>query len=235
MDVAANVSRKRLLIVEDNEVLCNFLQKSLQHEGYEVETLFSGERIPRLMERNCIHMVVLDILLPGKDGIYWLKWLQQYYPGVPVLIMSVKDQPDERVQGLEAGAKDYLIKPFHERELLLRVGRLLKTKTADVKQVLQIGDTVIDTSERHVSKHGRKQAVLTGLECKLLQLFYINAGIPLSRDELMRQTLGINYAPPNRTIDTHINRLRKKIEDIPSRPSYIRTVRGKGYCLYLSD
>ncbi|MGB3917946.1 MAG: response regulator transcription factor [Thiothrix litoralis] len=235
MDIFEGKSIKRLLIVEDNEVLCHFLQKSLQHDGYEVEALLTGELIPKVMERNCIHLVVLDIVLPGKDGMYWLKWMKQYYPIIPVVIMSAKVQPDDRLLGLEAGASDYLTKPFHDRELLIKVNRLLKRANDETHEhVLHMGNITVNTVDNRVQK-GNKVVTLTKLECKILQLFYMNVGIPLSRDELMQQTMGIVYSPPNRSIDTHINRLRNKIEDAPSNPVHIRTVRGKGYCFYIKQ
>lgn len=234
MDVTKKKTKKHLLVVDDNEVLCHFLQKCLTQVGYVVDTSLKGEQIPWFMERHTIHLVVLDVVLPGKDGMYWLKWLRQYYPAIPVVMMSVKTGPEERVQGLESGAQDYLSKPFHDRELLIKVQRLLDKKVAEFREnILQVGEMTVNIAGKYLCKQGN-QIALTGLECKLLQLFYMNAGVPLSREELTQQTMGISYIPQNRTIDTHITRLRKKIEDIPSRPVHIRTVRGKGYCFHLS-
>ncbi|MGB5597718.1 MAG: response regulator transcription factor, partial [Thiothrix litoralis] len=168
-------------------------------------------------------------------GMYWLKWMKQYYPIIPVVIMSAKVQPDDRLLGLEAGASDYLTKPFHDRELLIKVNRLLKRANDETHEhVLHMGNITVNTVDNCVQK-GNKVVTLTKLECKILQLFYMNVGIPLSRDELMQQTMGIVYSPPNRSIDTHINRLRNKIEDAPSNPVHIRTVRGKGYCFYIKQ
>lgn len=236
MDSVSSGFKGRMLIIEDNEVLCAFLKKTLLNEGYEVEAALHGEYIPKVMKRQTINLVLLDIVLPGKDGIYWLKWLKQYYPAVPVVMMSVKIAPEERLQGLKAGAADYVTKPFHELEVLIRIERLLgKNKSSgDVRECIRFGDCELDTENKCVYKN-KVQIALTDLECRLLQLFYLNAGIPLSRDDLMQQAMGINYTPLNRSIDTHINRLRKKIEDVPAKPVFIRTVRGKGYCLHLPE
>jgi len=228
---------KRLLLIEDDELLSRALTESLVSQGYQVDALATGEGIPRMMERNSVNLIILDIQLPGKDGLYWLKWFKSYYPSVPVILVSSRVQPEERVEGLQAGAHDYLVKPFHDQELLIKVQYFLKqgkTHQETHQAVIKIGDFTLDTINNVVIKNGF-QTPLTELECKILQLLHMNAGMPLSREELMWQTMGIRYVPSNRSIDTHINRLRKKIEDAPANPTYIRTVRGRGYCFYLPN
>jgi len=169
--------KKNILIVEDDIVLNQFLQKHLELSGYATTSLSDGENIPRVIERNQISLVVLDIELPGKNGYYWLEWFKNYHPFIPIIIDTINNR--------------------------VRIGH------------------------RNIS--------LTKQECKILQLFYMNESIPLSRDELCLQTIGSPHIPGSRTIDIHINRLRVKIENNPSKPSYIRTIRGKGYCFYLSN
>lgn len=227
------ISNKRILIVEDDEILCQFLQKSLTKRDYWVDILHNGEAMPKLLERHSIHLLVLDIILPNKDGIYWLKWIQQYYPNIPVIITSVKDKPAERLEGLQAGARDYLIKPFHSAELLIKIKQILGNALEESPQtILKIGEMTFNIEDHCLYKDGA-EIRLTKIESKLLQVFCHNAGIPLSRDEIMEQSMGQQYFPSTRRIDTHINRLRNKIEDIPSKPVYIRTVRGRGYCLHI--
>lgn len=152
---------------------------------------------------------------------------------IPVVLISSRSSADQRLEGLEAGAREYLTKPFHFKELMIRVHYVMNhTPAQDREEVLHIGNLTLNTVDNSVQKGGESIS-LTRMECRILQLFYMNAGIPLSRHELMQQVMGINYSPLNRSIDTHINRLRKKIEDTPGDPVYIRTVRGRGYCLHL--
>jgi len=228
-------SKKTILVVEDDIILNRFLQKNLENKNYNVQTLSNGEDIPKAVERNQFNLILLDIELPGKDGIYWLKWLKNYHPFIPTIIVSARAMPIDRVHGLEAGAHDYLIKPFLEQELFIKIEALFAEGAKQAKHVLSKSNSFsIDTLNNQVIKDG-KAIPLTKQECKLLQLFYMNEGIPLSRDELSMQTTGMHYIPHSRTIDIHINRLRIKIEDNPSKPSYIRTIRGKGYCFYLPE
>lgn len=227
---------KQLLLIEDDEVLCRFLQESLQQEGYSVITLLEGEGIPKMMEHHSPRLVILDLMLPGKDGMYWLKWLVSYYPTIPVIITSAKVQPHERLQGLECGAQDYLVKPFHDRELLLRIKNLLSSSSDNSRdKLIQMGCLTLDKVNQTVTTGDGRESLLTALECRLLQMFYLNAGLPLSREELIEQLMGIPYNPLNRSIDTHISRIRNKIEKNPAKPVYIRTIRGKGYYLHIPD
>ena len=240
MKVSKEQIKKQILLIEDDEIQCHLLAEVLLHEGYCVHSLLRGEGLPKVMQRSGIRLVILDLMLPGKDGLYWLKWLKAYYPAVPVIITSAKIKPNERVEGLEGGAVDYLVKPFHDRELLLRVSNVLcsyaskRMKAAENDQI-SIGQVSVDLHNHQILTTDGEVLPLTQLECKLLQMFYLNAGIPLSREELVTQILGIPYHPLNRTIDTHVNRIRNKIEKDPSKPEYLRTIRGKGYCLHLPD
>lgn len=227
--------KKNILIVEDDIVLNQFLQKNLERSGYATTSLSDGENIPRVIERNQISLVVLDIELPGKNGYYWLEWFKNYHPFIPIIIVSARTKPLDRVKGLEAGAHDYLTKPFLQKELLIKIAALFALDSKQSRQtLLTTGDFSIDTINNRV-RIGHRNISLTKQECKILQLFYMNESIPLSRDELCLQTIGSPHIPGSRTIDIHINRLRVKIENNPSKPSYIRTIRGKGYCFYLSN
>ncbi|QLQ31444.1 MAG: response regulator transcription factor [Candidatus Thiothrix singaporensis] len=127
-----------------------------------------------------------------------------------------KVQPHERLQGLECGAQDYLVKPFHDRELLLRIKNLLSSSSDNSRdKLIQMGCLTLDKVNQTVTTGDGRESLLTTLECRLLQMFYLNAGLPLSREELIEQLMGIPYNPLNRSIDTHISRIRNKIEKIP--------------------
>ena len=227
--------KKNILVVEDDIVLNQFLQKNLENSGYTTTTLSEGEAIPGVIERNQISLVILDIELPGKNGYYWLEWFKNYHPFIPIIVVSARAKPQDRVKGLEAGAHDYLTKPFMQQELLIKIAALFAIDSKQSKQaLLTSGDFSIDTINNRV-KIAHRNISLIKQECKILQLFFMNESIPLSRDELCLQTIGSAHTPGSRTIDIHINRLRIKIEDNPSDPTYIRTIRGKGYCFYLPD
>lgn len=227
------VTRKNLLLVEDDEILRNFLRICLGQHGYQTECLSEGEGIPKCLEQNKVSLVVLDVLLPGKDGFYWLKWLRQYHPHIPVIMASVKANENDRLFGLENGALDYLVKPFHDKELLIKINNILgKQSTNDSQSCIEIGNLILDVVNNSVHKNG-DEARLTLLETNILKLLYLNAGAVVSRDEIMEQLKGSQHNPLDRSIDIHINKLRKKIEDDPANPNFIRTIRGKGYRLHV--
>lgn len=228
--------QKCLLIVDDDRGLCDWLQESFAPHGYHVICLPDGEGIPEILRTQTVHMVVLDHALPGKDGMYWLRWFKHYYSHLPVIMASKKASSEHRLLGFENGAHDFIIKPFHERELLIRIEHILKRMAPPqvVQRNLQIGAMQLDTENYVIEKNGVTTR-LTQLETQIIKLFYINAGVPLSRDEIARQVRGTKYNPLDRSIDIHINKIRKKIEDNPSQPQYIRTLRGKGYYLHLPE
>lgn len=224
------------LIIEDDEILTKVVQKKLSKNGYEVTTLNNGAHLPYLLERHLplVDIVVLDIMLPGKDGIYWLKWLKQYHPHIPIIIASAKNNEDDRLLGLQAGADDYIVKPFNTEELLIRINRLLSPKATPVtREKLHIKAYEFDIDNRCLKKQGHN-INLTEMETKILQLLHINLGKTVSREDMVQQIWGTTYfSLTNRTVDAHIAKLRKKLEEHPKDQKYIRTVRGKGYNLSL--
>lgn len=224
---------KTLLIIDDDDIMQDMLQKYLTAHDFCVKSLGNGEHMPLLLNKNKIDLIVLDIMLPNKNGLYWLKWLQQYYEYIPVIVASVKIDEEDRVKGLENGARDYLIKPFHHKELLIRIENILGKSTSTGDKYIHIGDMQLDTETGIISKQDIS-IKLTQLESNILKLLYINSGIVMSRDDIMEQIRGLPHNPLDRSIDIHINKLRKKIEVNPPQPAYIRTVRGKGYRLHLT-
>lgn len=235
MNEAAQALQKKILIVEDDEVLSIILQEKLSRSGYGVTALPDGSALPYLLDRQCqrVDLLVMDIMLPGKDGIYWLKWLKQYHSYLPVIIISAKSHENERLLGLKNGADDYIVKPFNNEELLIRANKVLgRLQAFSAQQDLQINAFSLNVENKCLSKAGQT-VPLTEMESKILQLLYLNAGKTVTRTEMVAQIWGsAHYDLTNRTIDAHIAKLRKKIEDSPGKPRYIRTIRGKGYCLH---
>ncbi len=229
------VNWEKILIVDDDRILGKFLQSYLSGFGFAVEHLLDGHAMPRFLEKNRIDLVVLDVVLPNKDGIYWLRWLKQYHPHIRTILTSVKNDEDNRLIGLESGAMDFLSKPFHDKELLIRINNILRKRSFfDEHRAVTVGGLILDFENNMVTKNDEKIR-LTLLESNILKLLYLNVGAPVSRDDIMLQIRGASYHPLDRSIDIHVNKLRKKIEEDPSNPVYIRTVRGKGYCLHVND
>ncbi len=221
---------KNILIVEDDDILLLYLRKYLSKNGYGVRCLTTGEEISKTIEKEecSFDLLLLDINLPNNNGFYWLNWLQHYHPTLPVIIISARSGLDQRLHGLKNGAKDYLTKPFHKQELLIRIKNLFHQTQA---RTTIIGDLVLDKRHKRVLKNGRN-LLLTELEINIFQLLYLNEGSVLSRDDIMLHTRGVKHNPLDRSIDIHINNIRKKIEDNPSEPTYIHTIRGKGYSFH---
>ncbi len=230
MEHSADHLMRNILIIDDDEILLFYLKKYLSKNGYEVCCLTMGEEIPKtLEEEGCsFDLVLLDINLPNHSGFYWLNWLQHYHPKLPIIIISVRSGLDQRLHGLKNGAKDYLIKPFHKQELLIRIKNLFNQAQ---KRTTTIGDLTFDKRHNRVLKKGQ-DLFLTELELNIFQLLYLNEGSVLSRDDIMLHIRGVKHNPLDRSIDIHINKIRKKIEDNPSQPTYIHTIRGKGYAFH---
>lgn len=227
--------KKNILIVEGDDILLFFLQNCLTSLGYHVVCLNDGLEIPEILGQNHFDLVFLDAKLPGKDGFYWLNWFKDFNSDIPVIMASAKTGEDSRVRGLENGASDFLVKPFCEKELLIRIDKILhKLPVRAIQGTIQIGDMELDTMTNYLVKEGKKTK-LTLMEANILKLLYQNADSAISRDEIMEHVRGTRHNPLDRSIDIHINKIRKKLETDPSRPAYVRTVRGKGYCLQLTD
>lgn len=229
------LEKKHLLVVEDDEILSGFLDKYLRSNDYEPRCVLDGDEIPSILEKQRFDVVILDLMLPGRNGLYWLKWIKQYHAYLPVVVISSKVGKDDRLVGLQAGAQDYVVKPFHEAELLIRIENIIKTSPRHNRQhfSVQLGQHIkLDLDKCRVFKD-EEEIKLTVIEVNILKLLYINAGATLSRDDISEQIRGAKHHPLDRSIDIHINKLRKKIEEEPSKPVLIRTVRGKGYSLHI--
>lgn len=236
MTIPHRNTTKTLLVVDDDEIMQCLLHKYLATHYFSTKFLSDGNGLPVLLGKNRVDLIILDVILPDKSGIYWLKWLRQYHAHIPVVIASAKANEDDRLIGLENGAKDYLIKPFQCKELLIRIENILcaNGSSDNDSRFIQIGGLNLDTETGTVVKNDCN-IKLTQLETDILKLLHINIGAVISRDDIMGQIHGTIHNPLDRSIDIHINKLRKKIEDNPAEPIYIRTVRGKGYRLHIPE
>ena len=218
----------RILVLDDDEVLQKLLQEFLRQQGYFVYSLNSGEELEAFLNKNPVNIVVLDLLLPGYDGLFWLTWLKQNHPELPVLILSSEQAVEKRIAGLEAGADDYLSKPFHPIELVLRIKTILRNHPLLRNSATHDYSYCIDP-ELGLFFRGDQTIKLTTTETQLMSFLFEHVGEVVSRDEISETLRGNTHHPLDRSIDVHINRLRKKIEEKPSVPKYLNTVWGKGY------
>jgi two-component system, OmpR family, alkaline phosphatase synthesis response regulator PhoP len=221
----------RVLLVEDEPGLVLTLTDRLRAEGYEVESVTHGDRALDIASREPFAIIVLDIMLPGRDGLDVCRTLRQRGITTPILMLTARAQVFDRVVGLKLGADDYLTKPFEMAELLARIEALLRRvpPTPGSGSVrYQFGKIHVDFRRTEVVKDG-VMLDLSALEFKLLRYFIEHSGATLSRDELLNEVWGYDAMPSTRTVDVHVAWLRQKLEDNPKQPQYILTVHGMGY------
>ncbi|MGZ5932377.1 MAG: response regulator [Rhizomicrobium sp.] len=217
-----------LLVVDDDERLRGLLHRYLTSNGYRVTAAADAADARALMKSMAFDLLVLDVMMPGESGFELTKSLRNHSQ-VPILMLTAKGHAEDRIAGLELGADDYLPKPFEPRELLLRVGALLRRATPPARSAhaeVRMGDAVYDPERGQLRRKG-KPVHLTSSESALLQLFAANAGRSFSRTDLCAR-LGVAL---ERSIDVQVTRLRRKIEEDPKLPLYLQTVRGVGYVL----
>lgn len=227
--------RGKILVIDDDPDIVHLLEMHLRDEGYAVESALDGAGgLARATEEK-FDLIILDVMLPGLDGLEICRRLRSDTPYTPVLMLTCKSSELDRVVGLELGADDYMSKPFSIRELKARVKALLRRIDAlqppagrDMNKVVKAGGLVVDVEKRSVTRGG-KAVTLTAKEFDLLLHFASNAGRVFTRSQLMDSVWGYGCEGQEHTVNSHINRLRAKIEDDPARPKLIRTVRGVGY------
>ncbi|MDZ4394143.1 response regulator [Cypionkella sp.] len=223
-----------LLVVDDDERIRGLLQKFLIRNGFLVSTARDAAQARRLLAGLDFDMLVLDVMMPGEDGISLTRALRQSLT-VPILLLTAKGETNNRIEGFEAGADDYLIKPFEPKELLLRINAILrrvpavKPATAAPK-VLHMGPVRYDMDRGELWR-GQDLIRLTSTEAALMRIFSAQPGTPMSRDKLVGDMPREDSAGQERAVDVQITRLRRKIEDDPKSPRYLQTVRGEGYML----
>jgi len=220
----------RILIVEDESSLSEPLAFLLEREGYETTIAADGVTAVAEFERNGSDLVLLDLMLPGLPGTEVCREIRSR-SSVPIIMLTAKDSEVDIVVGLELGADDYVTKPYSTRELLARIRAILRRRIEDddVRElVLEAGVVRMDV-ERHTVSVGGKETAMPLKEFELLELLLRNSGRVLTRGQLIDRVWGADYFGDTKTLDVHIKRIRSKIEDVPSEPTMLVTVRGLGY------
>lgn len=219
---------KRILVVEDESAIAFGLQLDLKSEGYDVEIASDGERALQRARKEDFDLILLDVMLPRKDGFEVCRELRLGGTKTPIIMLTAKAQEAEKVMGLELGADDYVTKPFSPRELRARVKAALRRTVEDEPQTYRFGDFEADFARGELC-HSGKPVELTALEFKLLTAFIRNRGRLLSRSQLLDLVWGHNTFVTDRVVDNHVVALRKKIEPERSQPRYLLSIRGMGY------
>ena len=221
----------RILLVEDEEKLARFVELELTHEGYQMDKAFDGRTGLELAEKGGFDLLLLDIMLPGLNGLEVLRRLRREGSSVPVIMLTARDAVMDKVTGLDMGADDYVTKPFSIEELLARIRAALRKQTVQKKEdsLLSCADLTVDVSRHRVTRGG-KEIELTGREFSLLQFFMENKTIVLSRDQLLEKVWGYDYLGETNVVDVYVRYLRGKIDE-GFEPKLLQTVRGVGYVL----
>ena len=219
----------KIMILDDEPEIVGMIKDYLQKEGYETITAFDGDEALRKIELDSPDLIVLDWMLPGLSGLSLCQQLRRT-SSIPIIMLTAKSEEADRVQGLEYGADDYMVKPFGLRELVARIRTVLRRTSPgnDPVSVVTHGELKIDIKAHRVWKRN-VEVDLTPTEFNILSLLASRSGVTFSRLQLLNQAMGEEYLYYERSVDTHIFNLRKKIEDDPSEPRYIQTVFGVGY------
>lgn len=215
----------KVLIVEDDEKLRRLLELEFSHENFEVKTSEFGEDTVYIYEKFKPDVVILDIMLPDIDGTEVAKKIRKIDPEAGIIMLTALGETKNKVEGLESGADDYVVKPFDFEELLARVKALLRRKNIKFEQEIKIGHLSIDLSSRTVKYKG-KEISLSKTEFDLLSFLAKNVGRVISKEEILNAVWGLDYYGTFNTVEVYINYLRKKID-----PNFIKTVRGIGYTI----
>ncbi|KJY84104.1 osmolarity response regulator [Vibrio galatheae] len=225
----------KILVVDDDARLRALLERYLSEQGFQVRSVANSEQMDRLLTRETFHLMVLDLMLPGEDGLSICRRLRNANNTIPILMLTAKGDEIDRIVGLEVGADDYLPKPFNPRELLARIKAVLRRQTTELpgapsseESVVEFGEFRLNLGTREMFR-GDEAMPLTSGEFAVLKALVTNAREPMSRDKLMNMARGREYSAMERSIDVQISRLRRMLEADPSKPRYIQTVWGLGY------
>lgn len=218
---------KRILAVDDDPSVAEALTMWLRMEGYDVTTVGDGEAAVAAFREQVPDLVILDLMLPGMDGIEVCKVIRAE-SGVPIVMLTARGETEELVRGLEAGADDYVVKPPKPDELLARLKARLRASTIEPGTVIRVVDLVIDTTG-HIVRRGEQLIPLTPLEFSLLVALARRPGEVFTRERLLKEVWEYQHAADTRLVNVHVQRLRSKIEKDPEHPEIVITVRGIGY------
>ena len=222
--VVAPGSLGPVLVVDDEQIVREVVVRYLRREGYRALEAGDGVAARALIERDPPALIVLDLMLPGIDGLELCRWIRKRSE-MPVIMLTARGEEADRIVGLDIGADDYITKPFSPRELVARMKAVLRrSEPHDRRDTLELGDVVVDRESHDVTVAG-KPVELTAKEFDLLAYFLSNTGVLLSRDLLLDRVWGLEYPGGTRTVDVHVAQLRRKL----GRPDLIRTLRGSGY------
>ena len=217
----------RILLAEDEKRVSSFIQRGLKEEGFVVDAALDGEKALELAELNPYDLIILDIMLPKQDGLEICRKLRFKKIETPILMLTAKNSTKDKVSGLNAGADDYLAKPFEFEEFIARVRALTRRKSSSKQAILQVDDLILDPLTHRVSRAG-KEIHLTAKEYTLLYYFMQNANQLVTRTMISEHVLNESFDTFTNVIDVYVNYLRKKIDDGFDRP-LIQTMRGSGY------
>ena len=220
-------STMRVLVVEDERKIAGFVRQGLEEQGFGVEVCGDGNDAYTLATTRAYDAIVLDIMLPGRDGLSILRHLRERGNTVPVILLTARAEPNERVEGLNLGADDYLTKPFYIEELVARLHALARRASGETLSVLQAGDLTMNRITREV-RRGDRAVELTAREFRLLEHLLRAPGRVFTRTQLLENVWGYDFDPETNLVDVNIRRLRRKLEDEGPAP-LIETVRGVGY------
>ena len=227
------MAKKKILVVEDERELARLVELHLRDAGFDVVLAHDGRRGLELASSGSFDCLVLDLMLPGLDGLDLCQQLRRQQIHTPILMLTARSSEGDRVLGLEVGADDYLTKPFSVRELVARVRAIFRRieLMAHREEAIEVGDLRIDSQKRRATLASRPLS-LTAKEFDLLAHFARHPGRVYSRAELLDQVWGYGYGGYEHTVNSHINRLRAKLEDDPAHPRYVLTVWGVGYKMF---
>jgi DNA-binding response OmpR family regulator len=219
----------RVLVVEDEKKTASFVRKALQAENFAVDVIANGEDALLAASHTPFDAIVLDIMLPGRDGLSVLRQLRERRNTTPVLLLSARGEVNERVEGLDAGADDYLPKPFELAELVARVRALTRRGSENKPIVLRVADLTLDTVT-HKAQRGGAEIELTAREYRLLEFLMRSNGRQCGRMMILEKVWDYNFDPGTNLVDVYVRRLREKIDE-HFKPKLLHTVRGAGYML----
>lgn len=232
----------RILVVDDDARIRDLLYRYLSQEGFDVLLAEDGRALSRVLLRDSVDLIVLDLMMPGEDGLSICRRLRSQNDRTPIIMLTAKSEDVDRIVGLEVGADDYLGKPFNPRELLARIHAVLRRRPppevpgapSSEMEVVRFGPFELDLGKRTLSKNGEDLPLTTG-EFAMLKALVRHPRQPLSRDKLAQLARGREFEPFDRSLDVQVSRLRKIIETDPSAPRYLQTVWGVGYVFVPDD
>ncbi len=223
----------KILVVEDEEAIRGFIKVNLKRNNFDVIEAESGEKALEVLDET-VDVILLDVMLPGIDGYEVCQRAREQFPQLGIIILTAKGQEENKIEGLESGADDYIVKPFSPKELLARINSLLRRLSIQVDDIQEDSNEIVSgifklvIDERRFVKNG-EEIELTPIEFSLVRYFMENANKAIHRDEILNNVWGYNYVGDFKIVDVNIRRIRQKIEDDPSNPKYIEKVWGYGY------